>query len=381
LGLAWSADKAQNAFTNNDTDVIISTNNLVGGSKMKSLIRKVLMAGLMAVCLPAASFAAEFTLKYGHVGPVTSDDQVPGEFLKSFLESRSNGRIAVEIYPGAQLGNFRDQIEQVQLNTLELTHTTVGGIASFWPELQVTDIPYMMNGDSIAERISQSSFFDEVREEILKATGNVRLVAVGNTGRWRNFFTTNKLIKSAADMKGVKMRTINSPLQIEFIKSLGGNPTPVAWGELYTSLQTGVVEGTKNAATDIVPTKMYEAVKYVTLDEHAYLFAFWWMSDAWLQSLPTDLQDLVIDGVQQASMIQSDWNKEYDARALKEFVGFGGEIYVPTPEEKATFVEARDKMKVWFADKYGDKWLKKFEKAVADADADVADRNNRVIGR
>jgi len=360
---------------------MISTNNLVRVSKMKSLIRKVLMAGLMAVCLPATSFAAEFTLKYGHVGPVTSDDQVPGEFLKSFLESRSNGRIAVEIYPGAQLGNFRDQIEQVQLNTLELTHTTVGGIASFWPELQVTDIPYMMNGDSIAERISQSSFFDEVREEILKATGNVRLVAVGNTGRWRNFFTTNKLIKSAADMKGVKMRTINSPLQIEFIKSLGGNPTPVAWGELYTSLQTGVVEGTKNAATDIVPTKMYEAVKYVTLDEHAYLFAFWWMSDAWLQSLPTDLQDLVIDGVQQASMIQSDWNKEYDARALKEFVGFGGEIYVPTPEEKATFVEARDKMKVWFADKYGDKWLKKFEKAVADADADVADRNNRVIGR
>jgi len=381
LGLAWSADKARNAFTNNDTDVMISTNNLMGGSKMKSLIRKVLMAGLMAVCLPAASFAAEFTLKYGHVGPVTSDDQVPGEFLKSFLESRSNGRIAVEIYPGAQLGNFRDQIEQVQLNTLELTHTTVGGIASFWPELQVTDIPYMMNGDSIAERISQSSFFDEVREEILKTTGNVRLVAVGNTGRWRNFFTTNKLIKSAADMKGVKMRTINSPLQIEFIKSLGGNPTPVAWGELYTSLQTGVVEGTKNAATDIVPTKMYEAVKYVTLDEHAYLFAFWWMSDAWLQSLPTDLQDLVIDGVQQASMIQSDWNKEYDARALKEFVGFGGEIYVPTPEEKATFVEARDKMKVWFANKYGDKWLKKFEKAVADADADVADRNNRVIGR
>jgi tripartite ATP-independent transporter DctP family solute receptor len=348
---------------------------------MKNLISKTLVAGMLAVCLPAASFAAEFTLKYGHVGPVTSDDQVPGEFLKSFLESRSNGRIAVEIYPGAQLGNFRDQIEQVQLNTLELTHTTVGGIASFWPELQVTDIPYMMNGDTIAEHISQSSFFDEVREEILKATGNVRLVAVGNTGRWRNFFTTNKLIKSAADMKGVKMRTINSPLQIEFIKALGGNPTPVAWGELYTSLQTGVVEGTKNAATDIVPTKMYEAVKYVTLDEHAYLFAFWWMSDKWLQNLPADLQDLVIDGVQQASMIQSDWNKEYDARALKEFQGFGGEIYVPTPDEKATFVAARDKMKVWFSDKYGDKWLTKFEKAVADAEAHVASRNARVIGR
>ena len=348
---------------------------------MKKFIRKIIAPTVLAMCLPVVSFAAEYTIKYGHVGPVTSDDQVPGEFLKSFLEARSNGRITVEIYPGAQLGNFRDMIEQVQLNTLELTHTTVGGIANFWPELQVTDIPYMMNGDSIAEHIAQSSFFDEVRDEILKATGNVRLVAVGNTGRWRNFFTTNKLIKSAADMKGVKMRTINSPLQIEFIKALGGNPTPVAWGELYTSLQTGVVEGTKNAATDIIPTKMYEAVKYVTLDEHAYLFGFWWMSDKWLQSLPPDLQDLVIDGIQQAAMIQSDWNKEYDSRALKEFVGFGGKIYVPSPEEKATFTVARDKMKVWFADKYGDTWLKKFEKAVADAEAAVADRNKRVIGR
>ena len=77
---------------------------------MKSLIRKIILATIVATCLPVASFAAEFTLKYGHVGPVTSDDQVPGEFLKSFLESRSNGRIAVEIYPGAQLGNFRDMI-------------------------------------------------------------------------------------------------------------------------------------------------------------------------------------------------------------------------------------------------------------------------------
>jgi len=347
---------------------------------MKNLFKSLLVASLMTGLVSTAS-AADYVLKYGHVGPVTSDDQVPGEFLKSFLESRSGGRISVEIYPGAQLGNFRDMIEQVQLNTLELTHTTVGGIASFFPELQVTDIPYMMAGDSIAEHIAQSSFFDEAREAILAKTGNVRLVAVGNTGRWRNFFTSEGLIKSADDMKGVKMRTINSPLQIEFIKSLGGNPTPVAWGELYTSLQTGVVEGTKNAATDIVPTKMYEVVKYVTLDEHAYLFAFWWMSDAWLKSLPDDLQDLVIDGVQQASMIQSDWNKEYDARALKEFQGFGGTVYVPTPEEKATFIVARDKMKVWFKDKYGEEWLNKFEKAVADAEAAVASRNARILGK
>jgi tripartite ATP-independent transporter DctP family solute receptor len=339
-------------------------------------------AALGALAVTPASAQQKFTLKYGHVGPATeiSDDQIPGEFLKSFLEPRSQGRIKVEIYPASQLGNFRALIEQVQLNTLELTHTTVGGMASFVPELQVTDIPYMLRDDLVAEKLGNHAFFDKMRDEILKKTGNVRLVAVGNTGRWRSFFTTKKLIKTADDMKGVKMRTINSPLQIEFIRFLGGNPTPVAWGELYTSLQTGVVEGTKNAATDIIPNNMNEALKYVTLDEHAYLYGFWWMSDKWLQSLPPDLKALVLDGIQQASLIQSSWNKQYEARSLAEFQKKGGTIHVPTPEEKATFVKARDAMKKWFSAKYGDKWLKEFESAIADVEAEIAKERKRIGG-
>lgn len=335
----------------------------------------------LALAMPAAA-QEQFTLKYGHVGPATeiSDDHIPGEFLKAFLESRSQGRIKVEIYPASQLGNFRALIEQVQLNTLELTHTTVGGMASFFPELQVTDIPYMIPDDMVAERLGNHPFMDKIRDAILAKTGNVRMVAVGNTGRWRSFFATKKLIKTADDMKGVKMRTINSPLQIEFIRSLGGNPTPVAWGELYTSLQTGVVEGTKNAATDIVPNNMHEVLKNVTLDEHAYLYAFWWMSDAWLQALPADLKNLVLDGVQQAAVIQSSWNKQYESRSLAEFQNKGGTVYVPTAEEKATFIKARDAMKKWFGDKYGDEWVKDFENAIADVEADIANERKRIGG-
>ncbi|WP_282606191.1 TRAP transporter substrate-binding protein DctP [Pelagibius sp. Alg239-R121] len=348
--------------------------------KSKAIVA--LAAGaLLTMVTSGATSAEEWVLKYGHVGPVNSDDQVPGEFLKSFLEARSQGQIKVEIYPAAQLGNFRDLIEQVQLNTLELTHTTVGGIASFVPELQVTDIPYMMRDDMVVEKIAQSPFMDKVRDTVMEKTGNVRLVAVGNTGRWRSFFTSKKLVKTAADMKGIKMRTINSPLQIEFVRFLGGNPTPVAWGEVYTSLQTGVIEGTKNAATDIVPTNMHEVVKNVTIDEHAYLFAFWWMSDAWLKQLPPHLQDLVVDGVQQASMIQSDWNKEYESRSLAQFQEAGGTVYVPTAEEKATFLPARDAMKVWFTEKYGDEWLKLFEQAVADAESAIDSDRKRILGR
>lgn len=328
-----------------------------------------------ALLLSGAASAQTYTLKYGHVDTpsLEADDHVAGLFLKSFLEARSQGRIEVEIYPASQLGNFRELIEGVQLGTLELTNTTVGGANSFMPQIQVTDIPYMYRDDLVAEKMTQSPFFDEVRDAFLERTGNVRLVAVGNTGRWRSFYTTTKPIHSAADLQGVKIRTINSPLQIEMVKFLGGNPTPIAWGELYTSLATGVVEGTKNGMSDIVGKKMHEHLKHVVLDEHGYLFAFWWMSDSWLKGLPQDLQALVLDGITQAAALQSNFNKYLETVLTDEFLEAGGTIYAPTPEEKATFQAAKPVIKDWFVNNVedGQLWYDKLDAAVKQAEAEV----------
>ena len=260
-------------------------------------------------------------------------------------------------------------------------HTTVGGMNQFFPELQVTDIPYMFRDDLVAERVGQGPFYDQVREAILKRTGNVRLVGVGNTGRFRSFYTTKKQIKSAKDLVGVKMRTINSPLQIEMVKYLGGNPTPVAWGELYTALATGVVEGTKNAASDIVSNKMNENLKYVVLDEHAYLYGFYWMSDSWLKTLPQDLKELVVDGVKQMAAVQQEFNKHLDIIFLEEFIKTGGTVYVPTTAEKATFQAAKPEMRKWFMAnvKDGKMWVEKLEKAVAQAEAEIDAERGRIL--
>ena len=352
--------------------------------RMRKTVIGHLLAVLCVLVLGAGlAFGQSWTLKYGHVGPATadSDDHVSGIFLKDFLESRSRGRIKVEIYPASQLGNFRTLIESVQLGTVELAHTTVGGMNQFFPQIQVTDIPYMFRDDLVAEKVGQGWFFDDTRDAILKKTGNVRLVGVGNTGRFRSFYTTKKQIKVAADLKGVKMRTINSPLQIEMVKFLGGNPTPVAWGELYTSLATGVVEGTKNAASDIVSNKMHEALKYVVLDEHAYLYGFYWMSNSWLKSMPLDLQKLVVDGVEQMAAVQQEFNKQLDIRFLQEFQKTGGTVYIPTPEEKATFQRAKPVMRDWFTKNVdnGEFWVKKLEKAVADTEREIDSYRARVL--
>ena len=340
------------------------------------------VAGLAAL-LSGPAQAAEFTLKYGHVGPATdvSDDHIPGVFLKSFLESRSQGRIAVEIYPASQLGGFRELIEQVQLGTLELTHTTVGGASAFLPEIQVTDIPYMIRDDLVAERLGQGPFFDKLRDAFLAKTGNVRLVAMGNTGRWRSFFLKDHFVKSPSDLSGVKIRVVDSLLQIDFMKSLGANPTPVPWGEVYTSLATGVVSGLNIAVTDIIPNNMQEVVKYATVDEHMYLLAFWWMSDQWLKSLPPDLQTLVMDGLTQAARLQTDWNKQYESRAFDKFVADGGQIYVPTKAEKEKFYVGREGAKEWFEKTYGQEWLTAWEDSLKQAEQEVDAERTKLEGK
>jgi TRAP-type C4-dicarboxylate transport system substrate-binding protein len=246
----------------------------------------------------------------------------------------------------------------------------VGGASAFFPEIQVTDIPYMIRDDLVAEAVGRGPFFEKLRDAVLKKTGNVRLVAMGNTGRWRSFFT-KKPVLEAADLTGMKIRIVDSPIQVNFVRGAGANPVPIPWGEVYTSLATGVAEGLNIAITDVVPNKLHEVVKHVVIDEHMYLYGFYWMSDAWLKSLPKDLQILVVDGVEQMARVQVDFNKAFESRAYEQFVKEGGTIRVMPPEEKAKLLPGREAAKQWFVEKYGREWLDAWEQALAQAEKQV----------
>ena len=328
----------------------------------------------LAVGLTAApASAADYVIKYGHPGPVgpDSDDHVAGEFLKSFLETRSNGQIEVQIFPGSQLGNFREMVEQVDAGTLEIAHTALGGLVGFMPELQVIELPYVIRDDMVAECMIDGPFFEDARTAFLERATNVNLIGVGNTGRFRSFFTADTLVKSAADLEGIKMRVINSQLPVQMMQFYGANPTPVAWGELYTSLATGVVEGTKNAVTDIIPNKMDEVVRFATMDEHAYLWGFMAVSQSFLDSLPPDLKALTVAGIRQMATVQREFNKGAEGRQNAAFIEGGGEIYVPTEEEMETFRAVKDPMRDWYVEQFGEEWYDKFTGAAADCEASV----------
>ena len=228
--------------------------------------------------------------------------------------------------------------------------STSGGAAGIFPYVQVLDLPYLMSSDRVAEAVLSGDFTRTIRKMALKDSGNaVRLMTIGNTGGWRNFANTKRDVHTPADLAGLKIRTVVADLPQQLVKAMGASPTPIPWPELFTSLQTGVVDGSKNGITDIMGMKFPDAgLKHLTLDGHAYMGALWWMNNAKFMSMPEEMRRVVVDGfyaLQQATFASP---KRKSIKAYEDFVAAGGTIYVPSPEEKEMFRKAAAPVYDWF---------------------------------
>ncbi|MDM8539982.1 TRAP transporter substrate-binding protein DctP [Desulfococcaceae bacterium HSG9] len=322
-----------------------------------------------------AAFAADHTMRIVHLSNTNDEDYDGAMTFKDYVEARSNGKIKVEIFSGAQLcGNAGECYEATQSNIIQIHQMTIGGISVAFPELQVMDLPYMMDNDSVAEEVLTGPFLNVLRQHVLKK-GGPRIMTLTNTGGWRNIANTKRPVKSPADMKGLRIRTINSPLQQTLVKSMGASATPVAWPEVYTSLATGVIDGSKNGITDIVGMKFHEHIKHLTLDGHAYMASLWIMNEESYQALDNEQKRVVNDGFRHLGQVCFAFPKRRAIEAYEAFKKAGGKIYVPTASEKDAFRKAASPLKKWYTDKYGAEGaalLKAYEKAIADAEVKLA---------
>ncbi len=347
----------------------------------KALLGAATGAAMMAG-LATEAVAQDHTIKIVFLANTDDEDYDGSLVFKDFVESRSNGTIAVEIYPGGQLcGNPGECLEALQFGIIEVFITTIGGFGNIMPEIQVMDLPYMFRDDRVAEcALSNSSdFVRGLRDAALEQTGTMRLMTIGNTGGWRNFATTDTQIRSPSDVDGLKIRTISSELQQELVRAMGGSPTPVSWPEVYTSLATGVVEGTKNGITDIVGMKFHEHLDNMTLDGHAYMAALWWMNNDAFMAMTPEERRIVHDGFQELRTTTIVMPKRRQIDAYNAFREADGTIYVPTPEEKASFQEAAAPLQEWYTSNFGSEWLEllqgSIDDCVAEIDAEYADLN------
>lgn len=344
---------------------------------MKHLTKIVATAALLAT--PFAAWAGghtEFTIRATANSNENDEDYDGLVVFKNYVEAASNGRVAVELFIGTQLcATGAECLEGVSEGSIDVYISTSGGAAGIFPYVQVLDLPYLMSSDRVAEEVLSGDFVRTMRAKALEDSDNtIRLMTIGNTGGWRNFANTERRVTGPADMEGLKLRTVVADLPVQLVEAMGASATPIPWPELFTSLQTGVVEGTANGITDIMGMKFPDAgLQYLTLDGHSYMGAMWWMNNDNFLAMPEDLRRVVVDGfsaLQQATFASP---KRKSIEAYEAFVEGGGDIYVPSPEEKAAFAEAAAPVNAWFRENVdgGGDMLDALQAAVAEVEAEL----------
>ena len=342
---------------------------------IRSTLTTLAVAAVVAGTALAAT-AADYTIRATANSNENDEDYDGLIVFKSFVESASNGAIEVELFIGTQLcANGAECLQGVADGSVDVYISTSGGAAGIFPYVQVLDLPYLMANDRIAESVLSGDFTRKMREMAMAdSDGLIRLMTIGNTGGWRNFANTKRRVMEPSDLEGLKIRTVVADLPQELVRALGASPTPIPWPELFTSFQTGVVEGSKNGITDIMGMKFPDAgLQYVTLDGHAYMGALWWMNNSAFMSMPEELRRVVVDGfaaLQQATFASP---KRKSIQAYSDFVAEGGDLYVPTPAEKAQFRQAAAPVYDWFKENItgGEEIFNALVSAVADAEAEL----------
>ena len=338
-------------------------------------IATLLAAAVLAA--PLAAAAQDYTLRATANSNEEDEDYDGLVVFKDYVEKASNGAVAVELFIGTQLcASGSECLQGVADGSIDIFVTTSSGAAQILPAVQVFDLPYLMRDDRVAEAVlTEGELTRMMRDMMLEASGDaIRIMTIGNTGGWRNLANTERQVTTPEDVSGLKMRTVEADLPQEMMRTLGAAPTPIAWPELFTSLQTGVVEGTSNGVTDIMNMKFPDAgLTHLTLDGHAYMAAVWVMNNDRFTEMPEDMRRIVVDGFAELQQATFASPKRKSIQAYEDFRAAGGEVYVPSAEEMDAFAAAVEPVYAWFNENVdgGEEVLGALREAVDRAETEI----------
>jgi tripartite ATP-independent transporter DctP family solute receptor len=266
-------------------------------------------------------------LKLGHGHTADHSYQKGMEQAKAYLEEKSGGRISMQFYPSAQLGNERQMQEQLSVGTLDATIT--GLVNLYDPAFALFDFPFLYDNRDQIKAVMYSELMDEMNKAVI-AKG-MRILGLMEVG-FRNV-TSNVPVDSVDVLGGFKIRTPESPAQIETFKALGATPTPMSFSELYTALQQGVVDGQENPLENIYNGKLYEVQNYVNVTHHIFNFAYVLISEQTWQQLSSEDQELVKAAFKHGSLWQMDWAEQNEANYEQKLKDEGMTFIYPDRDE------------------------------------------------
>jgi tripartite ATP-independent transporter DctP family solute receptor len=255
------------------------------------------------------------------------------DFMARRVAEKSKGRLKIDIYPSEQLGSERECLELLQIGSLGMTKVSCSVLEGFVPSVSVLSLPYLFRDEGhlfavLEGRIGKKLLLEGERYWL-------RGLCFYDAGS-RSFYTKIKPILEPGDLAGLKIRTQQSPTSVRMLQLLGGSPAPIAWGELYSALQQGVVDGAENNPPSFHLSRHYEVCKHYSLDEHTFVPDILLISTRIWADLPPDFQKIIQESADESVQIQKELWREATVSAIRAVEAAGVKIYRP---DKTAFAE------------------------------------------
>jgi tripartite ATP-independent transporter DctP family solute receptor len=248
------------------------------------------MAALGTLSLPAIVRAQQpIVIKAGHGGQTGHPTHGAMVRMAGLLRERTNGQVRMDVYPDRQLGEERELVEGLQLGTVDMTSVSTGPLVSFVPQVGVLDLPFLFQSSEHAYRVLDG----EIGRDIM---GRFQARGIHGLGYWENgwrHLTSRNPVNSPADMRGMKLRTMQNPVHIQAFRNLGAAPVPMVWGEVFTSLGQGVIDGQENPLGVIALNSLWEVQRHVALTRHLYGPHLVLFSKARWDRLPANVRETI----------------------------------------------------------------------------------------
>ena len=309
-----------------------------------------LRAMAMTACLVSFSSAApaQTSLKMGYALAPTSHYGAGATAFAEDLAKRTGGRFKIEHFPGGALGGEREMVEQVQLGTLDLVVVSTGTVSNFVPETGIVDIPFLFRDSAHARAVLDGPIGQDLLVKF-PARGLIAL-AWGEQG-FRHLTNSKRAVNSPADLKGLKIRTMENAVHITAFRTLGALPTPMAWPEVIPGLQQGTIDGQENPISVITSAKLSQVQKNLTLTRHVYSPALFIVSPKIYNSLSAADKKAFVDAAKAGGAAMRKFVDEVERKGVDELMRQGMQIVpkVDTAKFQASLAPAYAE----YAKKYG----------------------------
>ncbi len=299
---------------------------------------------------PAAA-QQKMVFKASDVHPAGYPTVVAVENMGKKLEKATNGRLSVAMYPSMQLGGEKEAIEQAQVGAIAIARVSVGALGPVVDDLNVFNLPYVFRNTTHMQHVIDGPIGQELLDKVTNSGKGLVGLCWMDAGA-RNFYNTKKPIKTMADLKGMKVRVMGNPMFVEMANSMGGNGVAMGYDQVFSALQTGVVDGAENNPPSFVFDNHYQVAKFYTIDEHLIVPEMVVFSKKSWDAMSKEDQELLVKFAKEAQLEERKLWEVYEQQAMDKAKAAGIQIVQISDADKKAFQDAVKP--VW--DKYGPKY-------------------------